>query len=127
MIHTRIYSPTKKRRETAIEDALGRQLDGPPTPHYVLGRLDALFDPENGDNPLHAAGVSEEDEASSDFGSYLDVYDMAMIDSFEPDISLDDEGNYADTRVVTEVTEEQLSLAALACVRLNYIIVNEDV
>lgn len=100
------------RRNDATEAALGRQIDGDPNPEYTLGKLDTLFSDDTLINPLHEAGVSDE--------SYLDVYSMPMIDSMDP-------GQEEGINKVVSIPEEQLALAAVARVHLQYNIVNEDV
>src|SRR5690606_37336648 len=94
----------------------------PPNPIYTLATLDGLLNP-NSDNPLYDAGVEEANPDDPDTGRFLDVYDAALIRGFEPGF-LDVEGNEVPVRSVS-IPQEQLSLAALAVVQLNYRIVDE--
>jgi hypothetical protein len=99
-------------RRIAQEEALGRQIDGAPTPVYSLGMIDALFSDDTLSNPIHLAGVTDE--------SSIDVYDKAMVDSLDPG------QEEASLTKIISIPDEQLALAALARVRLNYVIVGED-
>lgn len=112
----------EQARRLAREEALGRQIDGPPNPAYTLAPMDSLLDPTDSDNPIYAAGVQEQDEEHPGSGSFLDIYDAALINSLQPDFNTRADRLYSRTVLIPE---EQLSLAALAIVRLNYRIVND--
>lgn len=99
-------------QKTAREEALGRQLDGPPTPEYKLGTWDALFRDDVTINPIHLAGVSEDD-------SFIDLYDKLVVDGLCP-------GQEVAVTKMVAISDEQLALAALGCVQLRYEIINDD-
>lgn len=99
-------------RSMAIEEALGRQID-PLRPMYQLGKYGTLFSDDPLINPIYLAGVSVRNK------SFIDVYDGPIVDGLDPT-------DPAEKSKVVEISDEELALAAIARIHLDFDIINEE-
>lgn len=101
-------------KKVAREGTSGGRTDNPQPQAYRLGSTDTLFLDDAAINPIYAAGVTDQ--------SFIDVYDKAKLEALSPAPIAEEETptSVPDLIKTVSTSEEQLSLAAVACIRLVY-------